>query len=84
MAAATCTASVISSRLEPFSSASLLYALIQYGHCTACATASAISDFSRVVSAPSANTALYQSKNLSASGLLPRAIYGKRPRSAAL
>lgn len=37
-------------------------ASMQYGHCTACATASAMSDFSRADSAPSANAAPYQSK----------------------
>ena len=83
MAAATCTASVISSRLEPFASASPEYASMQYGHCTAWATASAISDFSRAVSAPSAKTALYHAKNFSASGALPRPISAKRSRSGA-
>ena len=36
---------------------------MQYGHCMAWATASAMSDFSRADSAPSLNTALYQAKN---------------------
>ena len=40
-------ASVICSKSDPFSRASFEYASMQYGHCTACATARAISDFSR-------------------------------------
>src|SRR4029079_4135859 len=58
MAQATCTASVICSRSAPFCRLSVVYASMQYGHCTVCATASAISAFSRAVSAPGAKTAL--------------------------
>src|SRR3989442_84340 len=47
----------------------------------ACATASAMSDFSRAVNAPSLNTAPYQSKNFLASSRAPRSISPKRGRS---
>jgi hypothetical protein len=83
IAAATCSASVISSRLLPWRSASVEYASMQYGHCTACATASAISDFSRTVSAPSAKTAPYQSKNFFASSGAASPMSPKRARSGA-
>ena len=55
---------------------------MQYGHCTAWATASAMSDFSRAESAPSSNTALYQAKNFSASSGRFSPTSGKRFRSA--
>ena len=50
---------------------------MQYGHCTACATASAISAFSRSVSAPSAKTASYQDRNFFHSSGAPVAHLGK-------
>src|SRR5690606_6631469 len=56
IAVATWTASVICSRSAPFSSDSAVYASMQYGHCTVWATASAMSAFSRAVSAPSSKT----------------------------
>ena len=57
---------------------------MQYGHWTAWATASAMSAFSRAESAPSAKTAPYQAKNLSARSLLPSAIEAKCARCSVL
>ena len=56
---------------------------MQYGHCTAWLTASAISAFSRAESAPSANTAPYQAWNFSQSSGAPFPISAKRARSGA-
>ena len=67
---------------RPCWSASLLYASMQYGHCTACATARAMSDFSRTLRAPSAKTAPYQSKNFFARSLRFSPISGNRRRSS--
>ena len=80
IAEATWTASVICSRSDPFSRQVFVYASMQYGHWTACATPSAISAFSRSVSAPSAKTALYQAKNFSARSGLPWAMVPNCPR----
>ena len=57
---------------------------MQYGHWTACATASAISAFSRAVERPVAKTAPYQSKNFSASALLPSEIVPKFARCSGM
>ena len=81
IAAATWTASVIWSRSQPFASVSCVDASMQYGHWTACATPSAIRLFSRAVSAPSAKTAPYQSKNFLASSGAAAPISGNLARS---
>ncbi len=54
---------------------------MQYGHWTAWATPRAISAFSRAVSAPSANTAPYHSKNFWASAGAFAPISGNFARS---
>src|SRR5258707_642948 len=48
---------------------------MQYGHCTACATARAMSDFSFAVRLPSLKTSPYQAKNFSASPCWNSAIF---------
>ncbi len=54
---------------------------MQYGHCTVCATARAMSAFSRSVSAPSLKTAVYHSRNFCHSSGASFPMSGKWPRS---